>query len=59
MKNVKSTNLANIAFKHSHFLCEECGMSLCIPLEIKIPTTSNYTIKNSEHLLIGNCNNCL
>ena len=57
-KNDKKNDLSNINSKHSHFLCEDCGISLCMPLDIKIPSTSNFTIKNSEHLLIGNCNNC-
>ena len=57
-KNDKKNDSSNINSKHSHFLCEDCGVSLCMPLDIKIPNNSNFTIKNSEHLLIGNCNNC-
>tara|TARA_B100001778_G_C18468543_1_gene574652 strand:+ start:279 stop:659 length:381 start_codon:yes stop_codon:yes gene_type:complete len=57
-KNNEEITLSNINSKHSHFLCEDCGVSSCIPLDIKIPSNSNFTIKNSEHLLIGNCNNC-
>ena len=57
-KNDKKNDSSNINSKHSHFLCEDCGVSLCMPLDIKIPNNYNFTIKNSEHLLIGNCNNC-
>ena len=57
-KNDKKNDSSNINSKHSHFLCEDCGVSLCMPLDIKIPNNSNFTIKNSEHLLTGNCNNC-
>ena len=58
-KNNKNINSSNITSRHSHFLCEDCGVSLCIPLKIRIPKITNYTIKSSEHLLIGHCNNCL
>lgn len=44
---------------HPHFLCEDCGISSCIPIEIKIPSIPNYNIKSSEHLLIGQCKDCL
>jgi|TARA_Y100000817_G_scaffold196342_1_gene153563 Fur family ferric uptake transcriptional regulator len=57
-KNNKNISSSNTASKHSHFLCEDCGISLCMPLEVKIPKTPNYKIKNSEHLLIGHCNSC-
>ena len=57
-KNDKKNDSSNINSKHSHFLCEDCGVSVCMPLEVKMPKTPNYTVKNSEHLLIGNCNNC-
>ena len=58
-KNNKDVSLSNITFKHSHFLCEDCGVSICMPLKIKIPKTPNYIVNNSEHLLIGHCNSCL
>ena len=43
---------------HSHFLCDDCGVSTWLPLEIPIPTIPDYKIKTSPHLLIGQCDNC-
>ena len=44
---------------HPHFLCEDCGTTSCIPINIKLPSIPKYIIKTSEHLLIGQCKNCL
>ena len=57
-KNNKNISSSNTTSKHSHFLCEDCGVSVCMPLKIKIPKTPNYIVNNSEHLLIGHCNSC-
>ena len=43
---------------HSHFLCNDCGISSCLPLEIPIPTLPNTRIDSSDHLLTGQCENC-
>ena len=43
---------------HPHFLCEDCGISSCLPLEISTSSIPNYTIKSSEQLYLGQCNNC-
>ena len=43
---------------HSHFLCDDCGISTCLPLEIPIPAIPDYKINTSQHLLIGQCDNC-
>lgn len=43
---------------HSHFLCDDCGVSTCLPLEIPIPKIPDYKINTSQHLLIGQCDNC-
>ena len=43
---------------HPHFLCEDCGISSCLPLEVSTPSIPNYTIKSSEQLYLGQCNNC-
>ena len=43
---------------HPHFLCEDCGISTCLPLRISTPTIPNYIIKSSEQLYLGQCNNC-
>ena len=43
---------------HSHFLCNDCGISSCIPLEIPIPSLPNTRIDSSDHLFTGQCENC-
>ena len=43
---------------HSHFLCNDCGISSCLPLEIPIPSLPNTRIDSSDHLLTGQCENC-
>ena len=58
-KGEKNSNSKKILNSHPHFLCEDCGSSSCIPIDIIIPSIPNYTIKTSEHLLIGQCKNCL
>ena len=50
--SIKNSNL------HSHFLCNDCGISSCLPLEIPIPTLPNTRIDSSDHLLTGQCENC-
>ena len=55
-KKIESSNSYNT---HPHFLCEDCGTSSCIPIDINIPIIPNYKIKTSEHLLIGQCKNCI
>ena len=43
---------------HPHFLCEECGISTCLPLKISTPSIPNYIIKSSEQLYLGQCEDC-
>jgi len=43
---------------HSHFLCEDCGISTCLPLEVQTVSIPGYSIKSSEQLYLGQCNNC-
>jgi len=43
---------------HPHFLCEECGISTCLPLKISTPSIPNYIIKSSEQLYLGQCKDC-
>ena len=57
-KNNKNLDSSNANSNHSHFLCEDCGISICVPIEMNLPKISNFTVKNSEHLLMGHCNNC-
>ena len=58
-KGEQKTKSSNKLSMHPHFLCEDCGTSSCLPIKISIPSIPNYTIKSSEHLLIGQCKNCL
>tara|TARA_B100000614_G_C14541515_1_gene490451 strand:+ start:969 stop:1352 length:384 start_codon:yes stop_codon:yes gene_type:complete len=44
---------------HPHFLCEDCGISSCLPVKIQIPEIPNYSIKSAEHFLVGQCENCI
>ena len=43
---------------HPHFLCEECGISTCLPLKISTPSIPNYIINSSEQLYLGQCKDC-
>ena len=43
---------------HPHFLCEDCGESSCIEIEMDVPSLPYYKIKNSEQLLVGQCKKC-
>ena len=43
---------------HPHFLCEDCGVSTCLPLRIPTPSIPNYNIKRSEQLYLGQCKDC-
>ena len=43
---------------HPHFLCEDCGISTCLPLKITPPSIPNYIIKSSEQLYLGQCKDC-
>ena len=55
-KNIKSTKPNST---HSHFMCEDCGDTQCIYIDVNLPELSKYTVKNSEHLLIGQCESCI
>ena len=55
----KNKNKSKTKEIHPHFLCEDCGTTSCIPINIKVPSIPEYIIKSSEHLLIGQCKNCI
>ena len=57
-KSNQKTDPDNKNDLHSHFLCDDCGVSTCLPLEVPIPKIPNYKINTSQHLLIGQCDNC-
>ena len=43
---------------HPHFLCELCGISTCLPIEINNPSYPKVTINSSNQLFLGFCNDC-
>ena len=43
---------------HPHFLCELCGISTCLPIEINKPSIPKVTINSSNQLFLGFCNDC-
>jgi len=57
-KNDLINNNPEIKEMHPHFLCENCGISSCLPIKIPIPNVANYIIKSAEYLLKGHCKNC-
>ena len=54
-----NSKIDNVLKSHPHFLCEDCGASLCLPVSIQIPEIPNYSIKSAEHFLVGRCENCI
>ena len=57
----KESSIINTSKKntdHPHFVCDDCGISSCLPLEVNIPSIPNFKINNSEHLYTGQCNDC-
>ena len=57
-KGSQKEKTINDAQSHSHFICDDCGISSCLPVQIPAPTLDNYKINSSEHLFIGQCGNC-
>ena len=57
-KGDQRTSLSGDQLAHPHFLCEECGISTCLPLKISTPSIPNYIIKSSEQLYLGQCKDC-
>ena len=53
-RNASSNNSA----KHPHFLCEDCGISTCLPIKIATPSIPNYIINTTEQLYLGQCVDC-
>ena len=57
----KESSMINTSQKntdHPHFVCDDCGISTCLPLEVNIPSIPNFKINNSEHLYTGQCHDC-
>ena len=57
-KGDQRTSSSNNQVTHPHFLCEDCGISTCLPLKISTPSIPNYIIKSSEQLYLGQCKDC-
>ena len=57
-KGDQRTSSLNSEMNHPHFLCEDCGISTCLPLQIATPSIPNFTIKSSEQLYLGHCIKC-
>ena len=57
-KESSMTNTSQKNTDHPHFVCDECGISTCLPLEVNIPSIPNFKINNSEHLYTGQCHDC-
>ncbi|MBW8242939.1 transcriptional repressor [Muricauda oceani] len=43
---------------HPHFKCTHCGNMECLPVDVQIPTISEYAIESSEIILVGECADC-
>ena len=57
-KAIKDSSFSKSMNQHPHFICEDCGISTCVPIEILVPSVKNFTVKRVEHLLIGQCKDC-
>ena len=57
-KGSQRTSSPDNQINHPHFLCEDCGISTCLPLKISTPSLPNYVIKSSEQLYLGQCKDC-
>ncbi len=44
---------------HPHFKCRNCGKTVCLNLDIAIPSIPNRKVDSAEFLLIGVCEKCL
>ena len=55
VKNRVSKKKSNTKEVHPHFLCEDCGTTSCIPINIKLPSIPEYILKTSEHSILHKC----
>lgn len=44
---------------HPHFQCQDCGKTLCLPMDVTIPTVPNHKVESVSLLLIGSCEDCV
>ncbi len=54
-KNIDTTDIKI----HPHFECRYCGITSCLPIQVSIPSVSNFIIESAEQLLVGKCSNCI
>jgi len=47
------------ADRHSHFQCQDCGISKCLPIEINLPSVPNHRVDSANLILVGQCEDCL
>ena len=57
-KDIQKDSMSKDYKIHSHFICDDCGISSCLPIQIPTPSINNYKINSSEHLFIGQCGDC-
>ncbi len=43
---------------HPHFQCKECGKTICLSMDLSIPTVPNHKVDSVSLLLIGSCEDC-
>ena len=43
---------------HPHFQCQKCGKSVCLDINISIPTLPNYRVDSANLILTGQCQLC-
>ena len=57
-KSNQQNNPSKYPTPHPHFLCEDCGVSTCLPIPISAPSIPDYVINSSEQLHLGQCKDC-
>ena len=45
--------------RHSHFQCQDCGISKCLSIEISLPAVPNHRVDTASIILVGQCEDCL
>lgn len=62
LKWYAKSHAANAQFdidQHSHFQCQKCGISKCLPMKINIPSVPNHSVESASLILLGQCEECL
>ncbi len=53
------SKIENNSAHHSHFQCNDCGISKCLQIPLEIPSVPNHRIDSASLILVGQCENCL